>query len=123
MKTSSLPITLVVIGLAVLGLSFIVRPVTNSTARKPALSSVVAPTVTLALQGQALFKAKGCAACHDHQLNGAPNLILYTPDPAFLRLWLKDPTTVQSDAMMPNLHLDDGEIEALIAFLEVHSTR
>ncbi len=71
--------------------------------------------------GQRLFVVKSCAGCHDHQLNGVPNLTVYDPDPDFLRVWLRDPSAVKQGTLMPNLHLSDTEIEALIAFLEVRS--
>jgi len=98
------------------------------------------PTVTLAEYGRALFQAKGCGTCHRHDgldvkrviskddnpglslagANGAPDLTHYQPDPAFVRSWLRDPQAVRPATEMPNLHLDDDEIEALIAFLQTN---
>lgn len=74
-----------------------------------------------AATGEALFVAKGCAACHDRGLNGAPFLNDYEPDPAFLRQWLRDPSAVRPGTYMPNLQLSDSEIAALIAYLEVRN--
>jgi cytochrome c1 len=54
-------------------------------------------------------------------LNGAPNLTVYDPDPAFLRVWLRDPSAVKPGTLMPNLYLSDTEIEMLITFLEARS--
>lgn len=77
--------------------------------------------------GQELFTAKGCVVCHSHaraeaQASGistgaGPGLSTYHADPGFLRSWLKNPASTRSNATMPNLGLEEGEIEALIAFL------
>lgn len=84
------------------------------------------PTVTPAIQGKALFQAKGCAACHahqavatsgDHGYNAGPDLSTYRADPAYLQRWLRDPQAVKPNTAMPNLHLNDDEIRALVAFL------
>jgi mono/diheme cytochrome c family protein len=112
MKPSRLAIALVVAGLVALGLSFVGRPGAAATAGAP----VVAPEA-LAEQGRALYRAKGCATCHDHQLNGAPNLAVYAIDPDFVRTWLRDPSAVRPDTLMPTLRLSEAEIDALIAFL------
>ncbi|MGI8855256.1 MAG: c-type cytochrome [Thermomicrobiales bacterium] len=90
------------------------------------------PTAIPALDGKALFLAKGCAACHQHAAvstgNSAsigPNLTNYRNSPDFLRRWLADPQAVRPETapaygpsgVMPNLHLSPDEIEALIAFI------
>jgi hypothetical protein len=78
--------------------------------------------------GQQLFVAKGCITCHVNSKvtlgsdywtidMGAPNLSKFSANPEVLRLRLKDPTLVKSDTQMPNLHLADDEIDALIAFI------
>ena len=107
-------------------------------ASQPAAAVVptVAATLTpdLVAEGRALFRAKGCLTCHRHDAvaqvsadamtiavwgdTGAPNLTNYQPDPDFLRSWLKDPAAVRPGTRMPNLELKEGEIEALIAFLD-----
>jgi mono/diheme cytochrome c family protein len=80
----------------------------------------------LAGRGRALFAAKGCLSCHRHDgfqeiqegyLPDAPNLTHYQPDPAFVRSWLRDPRAIRPGTEMPNLELEEAEIEALIAFL------
>lgn len=81
-------------------------------------------------RGQALFLAKGCAACHINrripdrtgQYAGgypapAPDLTTYANDPALLRRWLRDPAAIKPSTVMPNLDLSDAEIADLIAFL------
>jgi len=92
--------------------------------------SVVAgnPSVPQVEMGRQLFIAKGCITCHINTKvetvsthwtidMGAPNLSRFSASPEVLRLRLKDPTLVKSDTQMPNLHLADDEIEALIAFI------
>ena len=48
---------------------------------------------------------------------GAPNLSNFSASAEVLRIRLKDPKLAKSDSQMPNLHLADDEIEALIAFI------
>ena len=76
--------------------------------------------------GEALFIAKGCLTCHDHaqtnsigdmHLGMGPNLTSYSASPEFLQGWLSDPTALRPDTEMPDLELNESEIEALIAFL------
>jgi len=77
--------------------------------------------------GEALFIAKGCTMCHlngnvdpryvDFSTNVGPNLTQFKLAPEYLRLWLKDPQAIKPETEMPNLDLDEAEIEALIAFL------
>lgn len=83
-------------------------------------------TVSLADEGAALFLAKGCARCHQHDgappsglesLHVGPNLTNYANDAAFLRRWLADPQAIRPETEMPNLNLADDEIDRLIAFL------
>lgn len=78
--------------------------------------------------GRRLFVAKGCITCHRNSKvensseywtidMGAANLSRFSASPEALRLRLKNPSSVKSDAEMPNLGLSEGEIEALIAFI------
>lgn len=108
---------LVVGGLALLALSLLAGP----APAHEAVGTAAAPTLDLVDQGRALFRAKSCTTCHDSGLHGAPNLRHYVPDAAFLRQWLRDPEAVRPGTAMPNLRLDDAEIEALIAFLARYS--
>lgn len=86
------------------------------------------PSISQAEYGKQLFVAKGCITCHYNSKAassteywtidmGAPNLSKFSASPEALRLRLKDPSSVKSDTKMPNLHLADDEIEALIAFI------
>ncbi len=134
---SRLPVALLVVALLLLALSFVARPSTGA-----AIIATAAPTPTPdpAAQGRALFQAKGCATCHRHEgLNigrvetrspadlelgealGAPDLTHYRPDAEFVRRWLRDPAAVRTGTNMPNLHLSEDEIEALLAFLQASS--
>ena len=132
-----LPVALLVVALGLLALSFVVRqPGVGAVAGLTATST---PTLDPAEQGRALFQAKGCATCHRHaglnighvavtdtvdldlgQALGAPDLTHYTPDPDFVRRWLRDPAAVRPGTAMPNLRLSDDEIEGLLAFLQTN---
>jgi len=81
--------------------------------------------------GQALFIAKGCVVCHQHDavrearkefadFSVGPNLTHRELDPEYLRRWLKDPSAIRPDTFMPTLGLSDDEIEALVSFLTVN---
>lgn len=84
-----------------------------------------APVATAMSAGEALFIAKGCTGCHQHNgvglaytsTNLGPNLTHYEGSPDYLQSWLRDPSNLKPETMMPNLHLSDAEIEALIQFL------
>ena len=78
--------------------------------------------------GRQLFLAKGCITCHNNSRAirsseymtigmGAPDLSKFSASAEALRMRLKDPSSVKSDTMMPNLELSESEIEALIAFI------
>jgi cytochrome c2 len=116
---------LAAVGLALLALSVIPgrAPATVTTGNSPA-----AAAISDADYGRALFSAKGCITCHHHaaipgsgQIGGTdvPDLTHYTPNPDFVRTWLKDPQAVRPNTWMPNLNLKQDEIEALIAFLSL----
>ncbi|MEO7000936.1 MAG: cytochrome c, partial [Ktedonobacterales bacterium] len=52
---------------------------------------------------------------------GSRNLIaggVLTNNDANLALWLKDPQAVKNGSDMPNLHLSQAQIDALVAYLE-----
>ncbi len=84
----------------------------------------------LAAQGRTVFVAKGCWVCHRHDsvatlrasvqmfdFDDIPNLSRLKIDSDYLRRWLRDPQALKPNTAMPNLHLSDDEIEALVAFL------
>lgn len=75
-------------------------------------------------KGRDLFLAKGCVTCHKHesirhsgQVSIGINLSHYQPDPDFVRRWLRNPAAIRPQTLMPDLQLNEAEIEALIAFL------
>src|SRR5882724_11411148 len=88
----------------------------------------------LAKKGASMFKSKGCTACHTigkGKLAG-PDLAGVTERRShdWLKRWLKNPTDLIgsdsiADAMvveaknvkMPNLHLSDSDVDALLNFL------
>ena len=135
-----LPVALLVVALGLLALSFVVRPPGGAAIAGPrGPMATPTPPPDPAEQGRALFQAKGCATCHRHaglnigrvavtdtvdldlgQALGAPDLTHYTPDPDFVRRWLRDPSAVRPDTAMPNLRLSDDEIEGLLAFLQTN---
>ena len=100
------------------------------------------PTDPLALKGQEIFMnplsdGRGaCTACHaiggtDAGAIAGPDLTHFaadthscfagcnweTTDVAALKAWLRDPNAVKLGAKMPNYHLSDEEIDALVAYL------
>ncbi len=106
--------------------------------RQPAVAS----QDQLAQQGAELF-ANGvssggqCVACHtiggvNSGVNAGPNLTHYaanthscfagcdwdTSDTEALKAWLRDPNAVKLGAKMPNYHLTEDEINALVAYLQ-----
>jgi len=94
-----------------------------------------APTPPEAAEGAHQFLIKGCGGCHTIQgVNGAvgkvgPNLThfasrgtfagsLFENNTADLRLWLKDPPRAKPGSIMPNLGLNDQEIDSLVVYLQ-----
>jgi cytochrome c2 len=88
-----------------------------------------APTLTREQLGQQLFVAKGCVVCHTHEavmdvnreidfyFEESPNLSDFTADPDYLAKWLDDPKSIKPKTYMPRLGLSEGEIGALVAFI------
>lgn len=73
--------------------------------------------------GAQLVEEHQCQNCHRINGSGAlvgPNLdnILNYADPLVMRMWLRDPKSMKSNSPMPNFHLSDSEIEAIMAYLE-----
>ncbi len=117
-----LPLALTGAGLLILSLVPLAPASVDPGGAPPAVSAVV--TEDPAAYGRALFQAKGCVGCHQHRevnpgsgVSVGPDLTARPLEPDFLRSWLKDPAAVRPGTQMPNLHLSDQEIEALIAFL------
>ncbi len=76
----------------------------------------------LVARGREVYFAQGCYGCHTLQGSGTP----IAPDlsqvgqkysRAALESWLRDPAKQRPTAHMPKITLDEGEVEALAAFL------
>jgi cytochrome c oxidase subunit 2 len=98
------------------------------------------PTGELAQQGAELFATRQCIACHaiegyvgpdgqEANLRIGPNLTHFASRTQMaggiidvttenIQRWLADPQAVKPGAQMPNLQLDDSEIDALTAYLQ-----
>jgi cytochrome c oxidase subunit II len=92
------------------------------------------PTDPTAAEGGQLFQTRGCAACHT--INGTPAQGKVGPNLTHLasrgviagsilqnttqdlRTWLKDPPGVKPGSVMPNLGLNDHELDVLVAYLQ-----
>ncbi len=87
----------------------------------------------LFLKGQRLFQVMTCATCHTIKGTSAqgtigPNLTHFASRSHFLtdlkitnkenlRAWLENPQKIKSSAKMPNDHLSEEELEALVAYV------
>ena len=86
-----------------------------------------------AARGKTLFQSRGCTGCHafGKKVSG-PDLVGVTDrrSAEWLKTWLKDPPAMMAtdstakqlladahDIKMPNLHLSDPDIDALIAYM------
>lgn len=94
----------------------------------------VTPTDPTAAEGAQLFQTRGCAACHT--INGTPaagkvgpNLThvasrgviagsIMDNNAVNLRKWLADPPGQKPGSIMPNLGLNDHELDVLVAYLQ-----
>jgi cytochrome c oxidase subunit 2 len=92
------------------------------------------PTDPIAVEGGQLLQTRGCAACHT--INGTPaqgkvgpNLThiasrttiagsIFDNNAQNLRTWLKDPPAAKPGSLMPNLGLNDHELDVLVAYLQ-----
>ncbi len=81
-----------------------------------------------AATGELLVQEYECTNCHIVGSKGAlkaPNLntIMSRLDDVSVRLWLRNPRAVKGNTAMPNFHLSDSEIEAIVAYLELLNNR
>ncbi len=114
-------IALAVVGFILLGVSFLLWP---APAENPVVTEA-ANEIDMVARGKALFIAKGCAACHQHDEALifeepppiGPNLTDYWGTPDLLGRLLSNPSSIRPETNMPNLELDAAEIEALVTFL------
>ncbi len=100
-------------------------PAADTTPAAPAVDPLVA-------QGQQLFLAKGCIGCHSTDatkpMGIGPNLAgvgrrayiaagWLKNDDAGLTHWIREPQTVKTGVLMPNLGVTEDEAKALVAYL------
>ncbi len=92
------------------------------------------PTSPDAQKGAQVFATSACVGCHTISGTAAagkvgPNLThigshqtlagaVLENTPQDLATWLKDPPAVKPGSIMPNLHLTDEQVNALVAYLE-----
>jgi cytochrome c2 len=72
--------------------------------------------------GSALVEKYQCRRCHIFEGRGkilAPKLdtVAQRLDNVSLRIWLQDPRAIKWRTSMPNFHLSDSEIEAIVSYL------
>lgn len=94
-----------------------------------------APTDAEAAKGAQVFASGPCVACHT--INGVKGAVgkigpdlthfgsrttiagaLLDNNPKDLAMWLHDPPGVKPGSLMPNYHLTDDQVNALVAYLE-----
>jgi mono/diheme cytochrome c family protein len=78
--------------------------------------------------GAQVVEKYGCRTCHRIDGRGslkAPDLAGVTArlDNVSLWLWLSNPRAVKGNTAMPNFHLSDAEIEAILAYLRALEAR
>lgn len=111
--------------MGVIGLTTTGTSVAQPVAVNPSVTVDASDQVAV---GRSLFIDKGCVMCHLHPAvktdNGPfwigaepPQLSNGKYSTEYLQQWLKDPSKLKPDTVMPNLHLSDAEIAALSAFL------
>lgn len=110
--------------------SLTVLPARTASPKAETSAKALADDVALAEHGATLFVGKGCVVCHQHSaidvapwasINAGPNLSSFKTDPDYLSAWLADPAAIRARANMPDLDLDEEEIEALVAFLNAEA--
>jgi cytochrome c oxidase subunit II len=87
-----------------------------------------------AAEGEKVFMRNACINCHT--INGTPATGLFGPDlthvasrdtlasgaiqntAANLRQWIDDPNTMKPGCLMPAMHLNDHDLDAITAYLE-----
>ena len=91
------------------------------------------PSGGAAANGKAVFSRSACIGCHTiqgvSQGTVGPNLThvgsrsiiaagMLENTPANMARWIKDPPAEKPGSLMPNLHLSDTDVNALVAYLE-----
>ena len=88
------------------------------------------PEASILSAGRALMDRVGCPGCHkiegrESWRSSAPHLdgLADKTHVEWLRAWLKEPRSLRPETWMPDFHLGDDEIQALVAFLWVQPAR
>ncbi len=75
--------------------------------------------------GKSIIVKYECRECHlvgeDGNRLRAPDLnnVMDRLDSVSIRLWLQNPRSIRWKTLMPNFHLSDPEIEAILSYLSV----
>jgi cytochrome c2 len=82
------------------------------------------PEASVLSRGRELMREVGCYACHparesDDWASVAPDLdgLSQKLTPGWLRAWLKSPQTVSPTTRMPDIGLEESELDSLMAYL------
>jgi cytochrome c oxidase subunit 2 len=85
-------------------------------------------------EGRKVFFANSCVSCHT--IRGTSAQGVFGPDlthlmsretlasgatsntPAMLRAWVRDPQTLKVGCLMPNMQLDDKQVDQIVAYLQ-----
>jgi cytochrome c oxidase subunit II len=85
-------------------------------------------------QGRKIFSASSCGSCH--RVGGSTATGVFGPDLTHymsretlgsgvaanssenIRAWVKDPQALKPGCLMPNMKLDDHEVDQIVAYLE-----
>jgi cytochrome c oxidase subunit II len=109
----------------------------QTLAAKPAEAGAAPASDPQYAQGEKLFTAKGCIACHSLVAVNAPKAMvgpnlsnvgarsylaagtLKNTDENMAR-WIRDPQGIKKGVLMPNLGVTEAEAQALVAYLRAH---
>jgi cytochrome c2 len=121
----------------VLALQFVmdgILPSTSALARRDSsLSSSTNTEETLVMQGETIFRTKGCLGCHT--IVGVSEIGVIGPELTHvgsrdliaqhipysrqnLRQWLTNPHQIKPGTQMPNMNLSEEELDAIVAYLD-----
>lgn len=132
-KRARWAVALVILGLAIGGASFAsaASQLGKDNSSPETAVQGAEPSASPVDTGKALFIAKGCVACHSNArverryagifVGIGPDLSRFSASPEYLRMWLDNPSAVKPGVEMPDLDLDEAEIEALITFINTQA--
>jgi cytochrome c2 len=93
--------------------------------------NLIKPVEPTAATGSQLVEKYQCRECHRIDRTGALNAPSLDDiakrdagtEQSRLQAWLRNPKAVKGNTAMPNFHLSDSEIEALIAYLSIDKSK